>query len=398
MAKACPTPRPFRAVTGTVIFLTLLFFVGFVSRFIFSPLLPTISEDIPLTSGQAGALFFLGAIGGLAGSWSAGLISARFTHRGAIFTSVFGAAATLVAAHFAVSVWHLQAALIVLGFFAAVQVPSSVATITAMVRQEDWGKALSVQQLGPPLGLVASGLLAAVLLSWFSWQTTLLWIAGLCLLLGLLFIAFRGVGYFPGDPPSPRMVGPVVKLSSFWVMIFLFALAMGAQVGVFSMLPLYLTEERGMTIGAASAFLGLANIAPLGMVFVSGWITDRIGTKLSMTIFLFVAGVGIVFTGLLTGAAMLVSIVVVAAFAVGAFPPAFKALSNIVQPTFRSIATALCTPLAFILGGGLLPIAIGVMGQTYSFALGLVMVGAVIAVGSVATYLLKFVEKLEEGC
>ena len=90
MAKACPTPRPFGSVVGTVIFLTLLFFLGFVSRFIFSPLLPAIREDVSITSGQAGTLFFLGAIGGLVGSWVAGLISARLTHRGAMFISVFG--------------------------------------------------------------------------------------------------------------------------------------------------------------------------------------------------------------------------------------------------------------------------------------------------------------------
>ena len=280
MAKACPTPRPFSAVAGTVIFLTLLFFLSFISRFIFSPLIPAIGEDIPISSAQAGTLFFMGAIGALIGSWSAGLFSARITHRGVMFIAAFGAAAGLIAAYFAGTIWYLGAVLIVLGFFAGLQTPSSVATITAMVKPDDWGKALSVQQLGPPLSLVASGLLAAALLAFFSWQTSLLWVAGLCVVVGLLFMAFRGVGYFPGDAPSPSMVGPVVRLRSFWVMIFLFALAMGAQVGVFSMLPLYLTEEQGMSTGAANTFLGLANIPPLAMVFVSGWLTDRIGAKL----------------------------------------------------------------------------------------------------------------------
>ena len=315
-----------------------------------------------------------------------------------MFIAAFGAAAGLIAAYFAETIWYLGAVLIVLGFFAGLQTPSSVATITAMVKPDDWGKALSVQQLGPPLSLVASGLLAAALLAFFSWQTSLLWIAGLCAVVGLLFMAFRGVGHFPGDAPSPSTVGPVVRLRSFWVMIFLFALAMGAQVGVFSMLPLYLTEEQGMSTGAANTFLGLANIPPLAMVFVSGWLTDRIGAKRAIALFLFVAGVGVFFAGLLSGVGSLISIVVVSAFAVGAFPPAFKALSNIVQPTFRSIATALCTPLAFIIGGGLLPIGIGLMGESYSLALGLVIVGVVIAVGSAAAFLLKFVEKMEEGC
>jgi NNP family nitrate/nitrite transporter-like MFS transporter len=288
--------------------------------------------------------------------------------------------------------------LLVLGFCAGLQTPSSVAVITAMVRPADWGKALSVQQLGSPLALVASGLLGAALLSFFTWQVSLLWIAGLCFLVGLAFFAFPGVGSFPGDPLIPSLVGTVIKLRSFWLLILLFALGMGAQVGVFSMLPLYLTQERGMTTGAANTFLGLANIAPLFMVFISGWVTDRIGEKRAITLFLFVAGLGVIFTALLEGVGSLIAIVVVSAFAVGFFPPAFKALSLIVQPTYRSIATALCTPVAFILGGGLLPTGLGFMGQTYSFESGLLITGIVIAVGSMAASLLKFIEEMEEGC
>lgn len=398
MAKACPTPRPFRSVAGTVVFLTLLFFLSFVSRFIFSPMFPVMNEDVGLSAGQAGSLFFLATIGALIGSWSSGFISARFTHRGAIFISVFGAAIALAAAYFADSVWYLRAVFIVLGFCAGIQTPSSVATITAMVRPDDWGKALSVQQLGPPLGLVASGLFAAALLAFFSWQTSLLWIAGLCALLGLLFFAFRGVGYFPGDPPSRAMVGPVVRLRSFWVMIFLFALGMGAQVGIFSMLPLFLTQERGMSSGAANTFLGLANLAPLPMVFIAGWVTDRIGEKRSIALFLAISGLGLLGAGLLDGIGTHISIVVVSAFAVGFFPPAFKALSHIVQPVMRSIATALCTPVALILGGGLLPTGLGFMGENYSFAAGLIITGAVVVVGSLAAFLLRFVTQMEEGC
>lgn len=398
MAKACPTPRPFNSVAGTVTFLTLLFFLAFLSRFIFSPLLPVVTEDGWLSSGQAGSLFFVGAIGMLVGSWSAGFISARITHRGSLFLSVFGAGAVLILAYFAGSVWYLRGVFIALGFFAGIQGPSSVATITAMVKPEDWGKALSVQQLGPPLSLVASGLFAAALLIWFSWQTSLLWVAGLCILLGLFFIAFRGVGGFPGDPPHPTLVGPILRLHSFWVMILLFACGMGAQVGIFTMLPLYLTQERGMAIGQANTFLGLANIAPLVMVFIAGWVTDRIGEKRAITLYLFVAGIAAFFSGLLSGVAMQVSIVLLSAFAVGFFPPAFKALSHIVQPTYRSLATALCTPVAFILGGGLLPTGLGFIGESYSFAAGLMLAGAVIAVLSAAAFSLRFITVMEEGC
>jgi NNP family nitrate/nitrite transporter-like MFS transporter len=193
-------------------------------------------------------------------------------------------------------------------------------------------------------------------------------------------------------------VKPVLRTRSFWVMIFLFALGMGAQVGVYTMLPLYLHQERDMTISSANTFLGLANIAALVTVFLSGWVTSRIGEKRAIGVFVFLTGVVTILVGILSGVGLKICIVLMAGLAVGIFPPAFAALSRIVQPTYRSLAAAFGPPTAFILGGGLLPTALGYMGQAWSFSRGIVIIGVVIAVGSSATFLLKLLTNLEEGC
>jgi NNP family nitrate/nitrite transporter-like MFS transporter len=401
MAKACPTPQPLRTVVGTIVFMTVLFLMTFVSRFIFSPLLPSIEADprFVLTASQGGSLFLAGAFGSLFGSLAAGFVSSRVRHRGAIVISLFATAASLAGAYFAHSVWALRVVFIFLGISAGLHLPSSVATITAMVRKEDWGKALSIQQLGPPLSLVAGPLIAVLLLKWFAWNTALLWVAGLSALLGLLFLLFTGgVGAFPGDPPNRAFLRPVIRARSFYVMIFLFALGMGAQVGVYTMLPLYLTTEREMTADGANTLLGLANVAPLVTVFISGWITSRIGEKRAIGLFLFLTGVVMILVGSLSGVGLKVSVVLLAGLAVCFFPPAFAALSRIVQPTYRSLANAAGPPLAFLFGGGLLPTVLGYVGQVSSFSLGIIVIGCIIAVGSSAALLLRLLVNLEEGC
>jgi predicted MFS family arabinose efflux permease len=399
MAKACPTPQPFRAVAGTVVYLTLLFFLTFLARLIFSPLIPSISEDIPLTSGQAGSIFFVGSFGVLAGSICAGLVSSRINHRRTIILSLFGMALVLALVSLANSVWGLRAAMVCLAFFAGLHLPSSYATITATVREQDWPRALSIQQLGPPLGLVAAPLIAVALSNWFSWQTTFLWVAGIVFVFNLGFLLFfSGIGAFPGDSPNAANLKPLARTRSFWLMIFLFALGMGAQIGVYTMLPLYLTEERGMTVSTANTLLGLANIPPLAMVFFAGYVTGRIGPKRSMAIFLFLTGIAAILVGSLSGAPLIVAIFLLPAFAVCFFPAAFAALSRIVQPTMRSLAGALGPSTAFIIGGGLLPQALGFMGQTYSFSLGIIIAGVVIAVGSSVALLIHLLAELEPGC
>ena len=207
------------------------------------PSFPAISTDLGLSSGQAGALFLLGRRGDAGGLLRGGLVSARLKHRGTILLSVLGMAAVLVGALLrrlalgacgpSSSSW---------GCFAGLQLPSSVATITGTVKPDDWGKALSVQQMAPPLSLVVGPLIAAGLLTAFTWNTTLLWVAGLGVVLGAgLPLRLRRHRRLPGRRAQPEHVKPVVSTRSFWVMIFLFALGMGAQVGIFTMLPLYLT-------------------------------------------------------------------------------------------------------------------------------------------------------------
>jgi predicted MFS family arabinose efflux permease len=401
MAKACPTPQPLRNVAGTIVFITAMFLLIFLGRLMFSPLMPAIADDpdIGIDAGQAGSLFFLGSLGFLAGSFMAGFISSRINHRGTMIASIFAIALTLFGTYFANSLWALRAIFIVLGICGGIHLPSSMATVAATVRREDWGRAMSIQQLGPPIALLAGPLLAAALLTWFSWNQVFLWIAGLTAVIGLAFLLFTpGVGNFPGDPPNPSLVKPVLRTPSFWVMMLLFALAMGAQVGVYTMLPLYLHEERDMTIGSANTLLGLANVAPLVTVFISGWVTARIGEKRAMAIFLFLTGVVTVLVGVASGTALKICIVLMAALAVCCFPPAFAALARIVQPNYRSLANAFCSPTAFVLGGGLLPTALGYMRQAWSFSTGIIIVGAVIAVGSTTAFSLHLLTDLEEGC
>ena len=189
-----------------------------------------------------------------------------------------------------------------------------------------------------------------------------------------------------------------MRLRSLWVMVFLFALGMGAQVGIFTMLPLYLTVQRGLSSTTANTFLGLSNISPLAMAFFSGWVTDRIGEKRAIFVFLVLTGAVTIMLGSFSGTWLRVMVFLLPALAVCFFPPAFSALSRIVQPNMRSTAAALAPPIAFLFGGGLLPTGLGFVGQRYSFGLGIVITGIVIVVGAGAAFLLKLLEDMEEGC
>jgi hypothetical protein len=51
-----------------------------------------------------------------------------------------------------------------------------------------------------------------------------------------------------------------------------------------------------------------------------------------------------------------------------------------------------------VLGGGLLPAALGYMGQAYTFGLGIALAGGLMALGALLVFPLNLLEKMDEGC
>ena len=95
---------------------------------------------------------------------------------------------------------------------------------------------------------------------------------------------------------------------------------------------------------------------------------------------------------------MVVCIFLMAALAVGFFPPAFAALSRIVQPTIAAWPPLSVRPSASSWAAACSRRAWAIWARRQASALGIIIIGAVIVVGSAATMLLKLLTDLEEGC
>ena len=52
MEKECPIPEPFKAMAGNIVFITALFFLTFIARFIFAPLMPAIERELGIEEGE----------------------------------------------------------------------------------------------------------------------------------------------------------------------------------------------------------------------------------------------------------------------------------------------------------------------------------------------------------
>ena len=210
---------------------------------------------------------------------------------------------------------------------------------------------------------------------------------------GLSFARSGRGGTFPGESPRPGTLSILMANPSFWIMVALFSLGIGASIGIYSMLPLYLVAEREMVRSWANYLVAISRISALAIVFLSGIVTDRLGPKVAMgSVFL---GTGLI--TLLLGVVP-VSWVVLIVFlqpmmATCFFPPGFAALSRIGPPRVRNISLSFTFPPAFLLGGGAIPAGIGVLGEMGFFDLGISLVGGIVMSGLILLHYLKFQEE-----
>lgn len=381
---------PLGSQVDSLLLMTGIFLLNFMSRIIFAPLMPIIEKDLGFGHGEAGSLFLLISLGYFAALMGSGFFSSRSTHRKTIIFSSMALGAALFVISFSNTMWGIRIGLIVLGMVSGLYLPSGISTLTSLVRSRDWGKAIAIHELAPNLSFVVAPLLSEALLEWFSWRYILTLLGIVSVLFGLAFARFGRGGDFPGESPRPETLKILLAEPSFWIMVALFSLGIGASLGVYAMLPLYLVVEREMVRSWANYLVAISRILSLGMAFIAGIVTDRLGPKVAMGSVLLGAGLTTLLLGAVPGFWMVLIIFLQPMIAVCFFPPGFAALSRIGPSSVRNISVSFTIPVAFFLGGGVIPVCIGVLGEAGSFDLGISLVGGMIMCGFVLLRYLKF--------
>jgi NNP family nitrate/nitrite transporter-like MFS transporter len=327
-----------------------------------------------------------------------GYLSSRINHRGTLFVSTVGLGVPPLWLLIDPSLLSLRIVTFIIGMAAGLHMPSAIATITAMVTRQDWGKALGIHGSAPPLGLAVGPFLVVILLNHLPWQHIMAIIAVITIVSAFAFYRYCDCGDFPGQPPGRQVLKAVLRLPSFWIMVILFSLFLGGAIGLYSMLSLYLIREAGMSADLANSLVGVSRLTGLFTVFLSGMMMDRIGEKKHIVLIMFTSGLSTILIGTTTGG-MLTAMIFIQTTLLGCFPTAgFSAMARIVQPNKRSVASSFITPIATVIGGGLTPTLLGYMGETYSFGAGIIILGCLTVICPVLVLPLRLLDKLEDGC
>ena len=380
--------KNFLKIVQPVFFLVGIFLLNFTARIILSPLLPTIEEELAISHAQAGFFFFLISAGYLLGLLSSGFFASRATHKRTIVASSAGVGLALIAIAFASRLSTIRVGLLALGFAAGLYIPSAIAAITSVIRQEHWGKAIAVHELAPNLAFFASPFIAEAFLIWASWRVALGSLGAMSFVASLIYHYYGRGGEFTGESPGSRAFGTLIRAPAFWLMLILFGLGVSSTIGVYAMLPLYLVNEQAMRPSWANTVVALSRMYGPILGLLGGWVSDWLGPKRTMIVSLIFTGIATLLLGVVSGWWISAVVLLQPLVAVWFFPAAFAALALITGPNARNLAVAFTVPFGFLLGGGAIPTFIGMMGDAGLFAMGFVIAGSLITCGGILAMVL----------
>ena len=379
-STATPPQRPCQEARlalalGPVLLLTVIFFVHFLARQITGPLLPAMEGDLGLSHTQSGLFLLLMGIGFFFSQIGAAAIAGRWGYRWCILVSLGGSAFATALVGSAASVWLLGVGFLGLGMTGGLYVPAGIALITVLVRPRDWGKAMGIHELAPNLALISVPFLATLAVAWATWRWGFLGLSLVLAALAAVYFLFGVDGLQRPSPPDASRLKQIATTPAFWFLVILFSLAVGVETGVYSMIPLFLVNERGFSLADANQLLGISRIPGIAMVLLAGWITDRLSPATTVTIALAATGGAVVCIGAGPRHLLVPAIFAQAAAAACIFPPILSMASQIATDQDRTLTLSLILAVAPVIGSGLLPAGIALAGDLGSFAAGFVAAG-----------------------
>ncbi len=359
-----------------ILFVTTIFYLTFVSRIIMGPLLPVIEKEMAWGHGQAGSIFLYIAVGYGLGLLFAGSVSSRLNHHRTLALSSALVGASLIALALSSTVIAMRLELMLLGLPAGFYLPSGVAALTDLASQERWGKTMSIHELGPNLGYITAPLIAEGLIRLFPWRGALAALGVLSVFTGLLFLLLGRGGEGRGEPPRWETMQGILRTPTLWVLIAFFTISIGASVGVYSMMPLFLVSEVGLERRWANTLIAISRISATILLFGAGLLTDRFGPKKAMTFYLSMTGLLTLALGFFHDSTWIIPMFFLQTTAgASLFPIGYTILSLTFPNPRRSSAVSLSFFFAFLMGGGLTPTAIGYWAEAFSFSSALMLLG-----------------------
>lgn len=331
---------------------------------------------------QAGSFFLFISAGYFLSILSSGFVSERINHKRTIVFSSLTLGLALFVLGRCTTLVTLQGGFFCLGLGAGLYFPSGLATIGGLVPPAYLSRGMAIHELAPNLGFVAAPLFCDLFLDSLSWRQGIAILGIVIIVCGIVYGFSSHGSNERGKAPNLSASGMFFRMPVFWALVVLFSLAICSTLGIYAMAPLFLVHDHGMEPAKANSLLAFSRVASILMPLAGGWFGDRYGKERVMALVLLITGILTALMAMVSGGFWLVVLVVAQPlFAVCFFPAGFAVLTRLGPSEYGNLAVSLCLPIAFLVGGGLMPTLIGWIGDVYSISAGILLVGLLMVIG-----------------
>jgi len=361
--------------------------MNFSVRTIFSPLLPVIEDEFFISHAKAASLFVYNSVGYSISLFLSGVFSGSFGYRRSIVISMLASGLIFFLMPFVDVFASLCILVFFLGLANGVYLPAIIPIITDYFVEKVWGKTIAIHDSAASISIFAVPFIAVLLLDFISWRNIFV-LFGAIFFVCAIFFAFTCKEIRVPKSDYGRL-SEVLRSGPLWLMGVMWIFASGANLGVYFVVPLYLTKELFLDIRYANEIFAVSRIGGVMLAIAAGFVVDKFSLKKILFLQLFITGA---LTILLTyadtrhiGLALFFQASVAMVF----FPVGLVAISRMFPQERRSISTGIISTLGVVFGLGAIPYLLGLSGDLLSFRVGIYLLGICTLMSSVLTLFLR---------
>jgi MFS family permease len=370
-----------------ILFLWFLWFMNFNVRTIFSPIMPLLEDEFLVNHARAGGVFIFQSVGYGLSLFFSGFFCGRIGYRRSITISLIISSIVCFLIPFVKQFSLLYLLSLIFGISTGIYLPSAIPLITEYFSEKTWGKSIAIHDSAASISIFGAPFIALSFLRFVQWR-------GIFAIFGVIFALAAVTLYFVSDElkitaARKAVVGDLIRTKVLWIMAILWIFAAGANLGVYFIVPLYLTKELFFPIEYANAIFGISRLGGIAVAISVGFLVDRFSLRKIMCVILLATGLLTVFVAEGSVGFMGLFLFLQASFVTGFFPVGLVCISRMFGRETRGMATGLILTLGVTFGWGIIPYLLGLSGDNLSFRSGILVLGLTVMASSGLTFLLR---------
>lgn len=367
----------FSKALPSLVLTTFVFFLTYLARAIFGPLLPDLEREFILSHAASTRFLFYISVGYALTIFLSCLVSDKARPRRLVALSSAACGLVLLAIAATTDRVLLPFLFLALGMSAGAYFNAGFSSIRSLAPPSQWGKIIAVHEVGPNIGLLLAPLLAGLAAGFCGWRVGVACIGAAALGAAVIFHCFAKGGDSPEKATSLKDFKEALRSPRLWFFVWGVGMSISVHFGMYSVMTLHMTEERLLSVESSALLLSTSRLASPFAALIGGRLISSLGTRFTLTLAFSVMALSIALTVMPWLAPFVVGLYIQPAAAAIAIASMFTFLAHSFSdktPLHMSIGM----PLGGFIGLGLMPMLLGLWGDCAGFSAGFAMVGFLI--------------------